>query len=109
MKYQYFNYSDKLEVEKLLESPSEETRSSTIVGMVNGITDAQWVQNKLLELINDESFWVAKNAIMGFGDLARLHGKLDLLKVKSAFEKIDREELKEAVKDTLNDLTIFLK
>lgn len=108
MKYQNINLTDKTEVEQLLISPSEEIRSNAIVGMVNGIADVTWVQDKLLELVHDENFWVAKNAITGLGDLARIHGTLDLLKVKSALEKINRKDLKGVIESTLADFEIFL-
>lgn len=108
MKYQNYNYSDKLVVEGLLASPNEEIRSSAIVGMTNGISDVFWVQDKLIELVNDESFWVAKNAITALADLARIHGVLDLPKVKNALKEVQRTEMKQVVQSTLEDLDIFL-
>ncbi|TJZ49426.1 hypothetical protein FAZ15_22275 [Sphingobacterium olei] len=107
MKYQDFNYSDKMEIIRLLSDKRDEVRSSAIVGMVNGVSDVEWVQDKLLELVDDKSFWVAKSAITGLGDLARIHGRLNYKKIQNAFKQITREELQAPLKDTLDDFRIF--
>lgn len=108
MNYQDYIFSDKKEIEQLLTSSKQEIRISAIIGMVNGISDANWVQNKLLELVNDENFWIAKSSITGLADLARIHGKLDLLKVKSILREVDRKDLKPIIEAALDDFSIFL-
>lgn len=108
MKYQNYLYTDKAEVSRLLLSDSEKVRASAIVGMVNGISDVQWVEDQLLHLLDDSSFWVAKGAIVGLGNLARIHGQLNQERVKAAFETIERADLKGAISDTLDDFNIFL-
>lgn len=109
MEFQDFNFDDKQKVISLLESSDEDVRSSAIVGMVNGISDLSWVQEKLLHLVNDPSFWVAKNAITGLADLARIHRDIDVKRVKEIFKHLDREDLQGVIKSTLDDFEIFLK
>lgn len=62
---------------------------------------------EILELINDNDFWIAKNAITGLGDVARVHNKLDVEKVVKALKDLNRTELEDVVKETIDDIEIF--
>lgn len=108
MKYESFNYSDKEIVEKLLKSDNLETRISAIIGMVNGICDREWVQDKLLENISDNNFWIAKNSIVGLSDLARIYRKLDIKKVKKHLSEVKNDSLGGVIKSVMEDFDIYL-
>ncbi|ELR68834.1 hypothetical protein C900_05780 [Fulvivirga imtechensis AK7] len=77
--------------------------------MVNGIDDWKWVQEKLLRYIYHENFWVAKNAITGLGDVARIHGKLDKRRVLEGLEKIENERLLGVKLSAIDDINMFVK
>ena len=109
MEYKEFNYSDKLELEKLLSSPNKETKIGAIIGMVNGVDDWVWVQEKLLEFIHDDDFWIAKNAIMGLADIARIHRNLDLDKVERALNEIKNKDLEGIINSVKDDIEIYIK
>lgn len=107
MKYQNYNYENKLDIEKVLNSSNRDEKIKILVGMTNGIDDWLWLQEKFLELINDNDFWIAKNAITGLGDVARVHNKLDVEKVVKALKDLNRTELEDVVKETIDDIEIF--
>ena len=108
MEYQEFNYSDKNEIEKLLLSSDQELKIAVILGMVNGVNDWKWVQDKLLLLIFDDDFWIAKNAISSLSDIARIYRNLEIEKVKLELDKIKDERLINVISDVYQDFKIFL-
>jgi hypothetical protein len=108
MEYQELNYSSKNEIENLLSSDDRDDKINALVGMVNGVNDRIWVQNKLLIFVHDEDFWVAKNAITGLGDLARIYKELDILKVKAALKSVSNKSLEGVISSTFEDFDIFL-
>ena len=109
MEYKNFNYSNKSQIEELLLSEDLNVIISSIIGMINGVNDRVWVQNKLLELSVNSNFWIAKNAITGIGDLARLYGKLDKKKVDLVISGIKNDQLDPVIKEMYEDINIYLK
>jgi hypothetical protein len=108
MEYQEFNYTDKNEIEKLLLSSNQEVKIGVILGMVNGLNDWKWVQDKLLSLIFDDDFWIAKNALTSLSDVARIHKNLEIDKVKRELDKVIDDRLKDVISDVYQDFNIFL-
>jgi len=108
MIYEEFSYSNKLEVERLLVS-SKDNRIKALIGMINGIDDWKWVQDKILKFIHDDDFWVAKNAITGLGDIARIHGKLEKDMVYKELSKLQNEQLFAVRDEAIDDIKMFLK
>ncbi len=108
MIYENFDYSDKEKVLELLSSLNYQSRCEAIIGMVNGIPDQAWVLDRLLVLVNDENFWVAKTAINSLGDLARMYGELDLERVNCVLDQIIRKELEQEISETREDFDLFL-
>jgi len=107
MKYQSSSFSNKEEVNKLLESNSNEDIISAILGSVNGINDFYWVQSLCLKYINHNDFWVAKTAINSLGDLARIYKEMNTDKVCNALQAVEDEKLLPTISDTLEDITLF--
>ena len=108
MKYQNLTFRDKDEVEQILKSSDLELKREALAGLVNNIDDFEWLQKTLLENIFDDDFWIAKNAIMGLADLARIHGKLDFQKVDKQLLLIDRDDLIPIINSMRDDLKIYL-
>lgn len=46
MKYQNYNYENKLDIEKVLNSSNRDEKIKILVGMTNGIDDWLWLQEK---------------------------------------------------------------
>lgn len=109
MKNEEFKKLSKSEIEMYLLSNDNDKKIHALVRMVDDVGDPEWIQKTLLSYIHDQDFWVAKNAIVGLGDLARVHGKIDLEKVSSELRKIQNERLQGSVDDVFDDFEVFLK
>jgi hypothetical protein len=108
MKYENYSISSKLEVEKLLTVNNEDIIKA-IIASVNGINEWEWLQDLCLQYVKHNDFWVAKTAINGIGDVVRIHGKLDISKVKNSFSQISDERLKPIINSVMDDINIYLK
>jgi hypothetical protein len=112
MKYEHLIYDDKDIVDALLNSNDSEIISKVIVGMINGIEDYDWLEERLFRLINNGDFWVRLNAIKGFSDLARIHkSKIDKNNIQEKLRnlKLEYQQLIVAIEETNEDLDIFIK
>ena len=110
MEYKNYYFDNKELINHRLSIGDPKIISETIVGMINGIDDCSWLTEKCLAYLDHVDFGVAKNAITGLGDIARIYGRLeDVDKVKIALNKIEREDLKGYVEDTLSDFKVFLE
>ena len=109
MKYEQLIYTDKKVVENLLQNEDEIILSKTIVGMVAGINDKEWVFKKLLNYINHKNYWVAKNSINGLGYLARTNSMFNKKKAIKELLSITEEIQKENIHNALEDIKIFCK
>ncbi|TRX34061.1 hypothetical protein FNW52_14725 [Flavobacterium sp. ZT3R18] len=108
MIYENYSFTSKSEVEKLLNGNNEDIKKA-IIGAINGIKEWEWLQNLCLKYIFHNDFWVAKTAIDGIGDIARIHKKLDVNKVKYDFNQISDERLKPIINSVMDDIKVFLK
>ncbi|UMY66012.1 MULTISPECIES: hypothetical protein [unclassified Flavobacterium] len=108
MEYESFFFDTKEEVEKILANGSNEEVVSAIIGAVNGIDDGQWLQELCLRFCNHRDFWVSKAAINGFGDIARIHKYLEKSRVLQALNSIDNERLVPIIKQTIQDIELFV-
>ncbi len=107
MKYKNHSFSDKEEVNKLLESNTAENIISAILGSVNGIDDFHWVQSLCLIYIYHKDFWVAKTAINSLGDLARKYREMNTGIITNALQAVENEKLLSTITDTLEDIALF--
>lgn len=108
MIYENYSFTSKSEVEKLLSGNNEDIKKA-IIGAINGIKEWEWLQDLCLKYIFHNDFWVAKTAIDGIGDIARIHRKLDIAKVKYDFNQISDVRLKPIINSIMDDIKIFLK
>jgi hypothetical protein len=108
MIYENYSFTSKSEVEKLLSGNNEDIKKA-IIGAINGIKEWEWLQDLCLKYIFHNDFWVAKTAIDGIGDIARIHRKLDITKVEYDFNQISDVRLKPIINSIMDDIKIFLK
>lgn len=67
-----------LEIERLLQSSDEAIVADTLLYITFNLDDARWIQDKCLDLINEDSRNSMKGlAITCLGHLARIHGTTD--------------------------------
>ena len=109
MKYEQPPDLDKESAIKKLSTSRIEDIPLLLAG-ISQIDDYKWVQDTFLKYLCHDDFWVAKSAINGFSDLARIHGQLDLEKVTASLKElaIKKPSLSGYVEETLEDLKIFL-
>jgi len=108
MKYQSFNYTHKSEIEQMLNDGYNV--SELIIGAINGVDDQQWLEELCIKYILNEDFGIARTAIYGVGDIARIYQKLlNFEIIKEKFTQIQDQRLKYVVEDVENDFEIFLK
>jgi hypothetical protein len=108
MIYENYSFTSKSEVEKLLTDNNEDIKKA-IIGAINEIKEWEWLQDLCLKYIFHDDFWVAKTAIDGIGDIARIHRKLDINKVQYDFNQISDVRLKPIINSVMDDIEIFLK
>lgn len=108
MKYQDFNYTNKSEIEQMLNDGCNV--SELIIGAINGVDDQQWLEELCIKYILNEDFGIAQNAIYGVGDIARIYRKvLNFEIIKEKFTQIQDQRLKYVIQDVESDFEIFLK
>ncbi|MFP3593679.1 hypothetical protein [Chryseobacterium sp. SIMBA_038] len=108
MKYQNFNYTNKSEIEQMLNDG--QNVSELIIGAINGVDDQQWLEELCINYILNEDFGIARTAIYGVGDIARIYRKfLNFEIIKEKFAQIQDQRLKYVIQDVEDDFKIFLK
>ncbi|MDQ1160203.1 hypothetical protein QE422_000571 [Chryseobacterium sp. SORGH_AS 447] len=108
MKYKNYNYSDKSDVSTML--ANNQNVIETIIGAINGIDDQKWLEEMCIKYILNDDFGIARTAIYGIGDIARIYKKLlNKKEIQKKFGKVTNENLKFVIKEVNDDLEIFLK
>lgn len=108
MKYKNYNYTNKLEVIKMLEN--NQNVIEVIIGAINGIDDQKWLEEMCIKYILNEDFGIARTAIYGIGDIARIYNHLINKEIiQNQFDQVENEKLKFVIQDVNQDLDIFLK
>jgi len=108
MEYKNYNYKNKSEVIKMLEN--NQNVIEVIIGSINGIDDQKWLEEICIEYILDEDFGIARTAIYGIGDIARIYNNLMNKKIiQDRFNQVKNEKLKFVIQEVNEDLDIFLK
>lgn len=108
MKYKNYNYSDKSDVSTML--ANNQNVIETIIGAINGIDDQKWLEEMCIKYILNDDFGIARTAIYGIWDIARIYKKLlNKKEIQKKFGKITNENLKFVIKEVNDDLEIFLK
>ena len=109
MEYENFHFKDKDVVMSSLSSGEQNKIVSAIVGAINGIEDNVWLEDMCLSYIHHKSYWVAKTALTGLGDIARIYKTLNLQKIHYEISQISDEALTSVINDLKADLEIFVK
>lgn len=109
MEYENFEITQKDNAKKLIDSGNPELMIQGIIGSINGINDAKWLQSICLNLVYHPNFWVAKTAISGLGDIARIHNWLERDKVFDKLSKIKEPKLMGVIEVLEDDLNIYFK
>lgn len=108
MEYKNYNYTNKSEVIKML--ADNKNVIEVIIGAINGIDDQKWLEEICMRYILDDDFGIARTAIYGIGDIARIYNKLLNRKtIQERFNQVKNEKLKFVIKEVNDDLDIFLK
>lgn len=108
MEYKNYNYKNKSEVIKMLEN--NQNVIEVIIGAINGIDDQKWLEEICIEYILDEDFGIARTAIYGIRDIARIYNNLMNKKIiQDRFNQVKNEKLKFVIQEVNEDLDIFLK
>lgn len=108
MEYKNYNYTNKSEAIKMLEN--NQNVIEVIIGAINGIDDQKWLEEICIKYILDEDFGIARTAIYGIGDIARIYNNLINKKIiQDRFNQVKNEKLKFVIQEVNEDLNIFLK
>ncbi|MFY7730153.1 MAG: hypothetical protein ACOVRN_11605 [Flavobacterium sp.] len=108
MNYERFCFEDKEVVIFLLNSGEQQKIVSAIVGAINGIEDRQWLEDICMGYIHHNDYWIAKAALNGLGDIARIYKTINLEKLNKEITKISNDALKPVINDLKTDLKMFL-
>jgi hypothetical protein len=109
MKYEAIGKLGKIEIEKALKRNNAEELLRVVLSVA--LYSEDFEENFCLQLTNHENFNVRGNAILGFGHIARIHGKLTENKVKLIIEnalKDDNEFVRGQAHGAKDDTEFFL-
>jgi hypothetical protein len=110
MKYLEPAPSDRWVLEDALRLGDVEGACHALVGLVHYDSDWEWLQNKCLDLLGDDNVSLKGVAISSLGHIARIHGKLDRIKVEVALKNLMGDSsLKGRVVDALSDIEVYLQ
>ena len=112
MKYESIKKYSKAEIEKALADNNPDELLYVVLSVALYSDDFEYAENFCIQLSNHEHFNVCRNAIQGFGHIARIHGKLNENKVKPIIEKALKNKNKTVrgnANDAKDDTEIFLK
>src|SRR5215217_466254 len=112
MKYETIEPRSKDEIESAISRNDPNDLLSAVISAALYSDDPDWAECICLHLANHEHFNVRGNAILGFGHIARIHGKLDEGRVKPLIEAalIDESDyVRGQAHATADDVEFFLK
>lgn len=92
MKYEAIVPRGREEVESALSRDDTEELSSAVVSAALYSDDSVWAEDLCLRLAGHADANVRGNAVLGFGHIARIHGRLDEGRVSPLIEAALRDE-----------------
>ena len=92
MEYESIPEITKLEVEESIKRNDPEELLYTVLSVALYSEDLNWAESICLKLAKHPHFNVRGNAILGFGHLARIHGKLTEKNIKPIIEAALQDE-----------------
>ena len=112
MKYEALEPRSKDEIESAILRNDPDDLLYAVISAALYSDDPGWAEGICLRLANHEHFNVRGNAILGFGHIARIHGKLDEVRVKPLIEAalIDESDyVRGQAYAAADDVEFFLK
>jgi hypothetical protein len=102
---------EKNEIEVAINRNNPEELLYAVLSAALYAEDWQWAQDVCLRLAKHEHYNVRGNAILGFGHIARIHGKLDEDKIKPLIELAlndSHEFVRGQASSAIDDVNFFL-
>lgn len=110
MRYRALDPISRHDAEEALSSPSSATVCYALARVVHHDPDWRWLQDKCIQLTSHPDIDVVGLAITSFGDIARIHGNLDLQTVLPLLDKLHHNaELAGRVEDAWDDIAVYLQ
>jgi hypothetical protein len=112
MKYEVIKQLSQGEVEAAILRNDPQELSLAVLSAALYFDDSDWAEDVCLRLSKHEHFNVRGNAILGFGHIARIHGKLNQKQVKPIIEAALNDEndfVKGQADGAADDVEWFLK
>ena len=112
MKYGVIERLSRAEIESAIKQGDPEELSHAVLSAAIYSDDPAWAEGVCLRLAKRSNFNVRGNAILGFGHIARVHGKLNEEAVKPLIEAALRDEndyVKGQAEAASGDVEFFLK
>jgi hypothetical protein len=112
VKYEKIKEYSETQIKKALANNKPNELLHVILSVALYSDDLNYAENFCVQLSNHEHFNVRGNAILGFGHLARIHGKLDENKIKPIVEKAltdENEFVRSQADGAKDDIEHFLK
>lgn len=92
MKYEPIERRNKGEIESAISRNDPDELLCGVLSAALYSHDGAWAEDICLRLSSHEHFNVRGNAILGFGHIARIHGKLNKTKVKPVIEAAFKDQ-----------------
>ena len=109
LKYGELEPLSRQEAETALKVADDAETVMLLLRLANTEGDWEWNQNLCLSYANSPSSEIRRAAVQGLGDVARLHGQLDVPKVKAALMALwEHQELRGTIEDALGDIQVFV-
>ena len=112
MKYEVIKPTSKAEVESAISANDPGELLYAVLSAALNSDDQRWAEGVCLRLSNHEHFNVRGNAIQGLGHIARIHGRLNEIKVKPVIEAAFKDQsdyVRGQADNAADDVEFFLK
>lgn len=112
MKYSPIRERSQAEVEAAISNNEELDLSHAVLSAALYSDDPEWSERICLQLSKHQHYVVRGNAILGFGHIARIHGRLTESKVKPLIEAALKDEsdyVRGQANSAADDVEFFLK
>ena len=110
LKYQEIKENSLEYLYKALEKDDLKKISTAMVGFV--LREKNWkkAEDIILRCLDDKRSSVREAAVGCIGDIARIHGKINIDKVSEKFKNMQKNEIIQGrIEDALDDIFIFVK
>jgi hypothetical protein len=112
MKYELISELSRCEIEEAIARDDRERLQAAVLSAALHSSDPEWAESICVELARHDHPGIRGNAILGFGHIARLHGRLTERLVKPVIETAlgDSDEyVKSNAISAADDVEFFLK